>query len=413
VTTPPTTQELLAAALDYAARGWYVIPLHDVTQGHCSCSNLQCDAPGKHPRIADWLNTASIDPAQLHQWWANWPHTNVGILTGERSGLAVLDVDPRNGGDLALDDLEQSYGPLPNTPMVISGGKGPHHYFALNSPLGKFDPGPGLNLQADGALVVAPPSLHYSGNRYEWEASSHPDDVPLAPLPDWLRAMGEAKAHAKVNGVTLPGTLPVVELYTLKVSPRIKYVILTGQDPDDPQRYPSRSEALFAAITALVEAGCDDATIASVVMDQHYAISAKVWDQKNPKSPYYVEQTTTWVADEIARARAKHAQLLVSGQGTPPAGSAAQSQGGSVPSTVWGNAITAQEFLQQVDADLPADVKDLVVPGCITAVSAPRASGKTIVALYLGVALATGGVFRGERLAPKRVLLVDRDNPPH
>ena len=315
-------------------------------------------------------------------------HAAVGLLTGERSGLAVLDVDPRNGGDLALEDLEESYGPLPDTPMVISGGKGPHHYFGLDGPLGKFDPGPGLNLQADGALVVAPPSLHSSGNRYEWEVSSHPDDVPLAPLPDWLRAMGEAKASAKVDGVNLPDVLPVVELHSLKLSTRMKYVLLTGNDPDDPRRYPSRSEALFAAISAMVHAGYDDATIAGVIMDKRYAISEKGWDQKNPKSPYYVEQTKAWVAGEIARARAKHAQLHVSSQARPQAASA-PGQGGTVTTTVWAHAVTAQEFLQQVDTDPPAAVKDLVVPGCITVVSAPRASGKTIVALFLSVALAT------------------------
>src|SRR5947209_3493389 len=147
------------------------------------------------------------------------------------------------------------------------------------------------------------------------------------------------------------------------------------------------------------------------LMDKRYAISAKVWDQKNPKSPYYVEQTKAWVAGEIARARGKHSQLHVSGQATPPAASAPGQQG-NVTTDVWDNAITAQEFLQQSDTDLPATVKDLVVPGCITIVAAPRASGKTLVALYLGVALATGGMFRGERLNPKRVLLVDRDNPP-
>ena len=65
VTTPPITQELLNAALAYAARGWYVIPLHDVTQGHCSCGIPQCDAPSKHPRIHDWISTASIDPTQI------------------------------------------------------------------------------------------------------------------------------------------------------------------------------------------------------------------------------------------------------------------------------------------------------------------------------------------------------------
>ena len=115
----------LDAALDYAAREWYVIPLHDVTQGHCSCGNPHCEAPGKHPRITDWTNTASTtrpDPALVDAM----AHANVGILTGERSGLAVLDVDPRNGGDLALEDLEQSYGPLPDTPMVLSGGARAH-----------------------------------------------------------------------------------------------------------------------------------------------------------------------------------------------------------------------------------------------------------------------------------------------
>jgi hypothetical protein len=82
------------------------------------------------------------------------------------------------------------------------------------------------------------------------------------------------------------------------------------------------------------------------------------------------------------------------------------------PGAVWDQALTAQVFLQQEDPNIEAYAKDLVVPGCITLVSAPRASGKTIVALYLGVALATAGVFRDEKLTRQRVLLVDRDNAP-
>ena len=67
--------------------------------------------------------------------------------------------------------------------------------------------------------------------------------------------------------------------------------------------------------------------------------------------------------------------------------------------------------LQEVEEDFEATVKDFLIPGCITFVSAPRGSGKSFVALFLGVALAKGGIFRMERLARQRVLLVDRDNP--
>jgi hypothetical protein len=66
----------------------------------------------------------------------------------------------------------------------------------------------------------------------------------------------------------------------------------------------------------------------------------------------------------------------------------------------------------QQEVEVDAHAKDLIVPGCIPVVSAPRASGKSLVALYLAVALAKGGVFRGEQLPRLRLLLVDRDNPP-
>jgi hypothetical protein len=80
------------------------------------------------------------------------------------------------------------------------------------------------------------------------------------------------------------------------------------------------------------------------------------------------------------------------------------------PGVVWHQAMTAQDFLRQDEPEVSAHVKDLIVPGCITNVSAPRASGKSLVALYVGVALAAGGVFRDEQLTQRRVLLVDRDN---
>jgi hypothetical protein len=299
------------AALAYAARGWCVLPLYGVSQGRCSCAHgAACTSPGKHPLIDDWPHTASRDPAQIRAWGQAWPTANIAVLTGVRSHLAVLDTDPRHGGSHTLADLEASYTPLPETPMVMSGGDdhGDHRYFFLDAPLGKYNPGVGLNLQADNAYVVAPPSQHASGRPYVWEASSEPDDLPLAPLPDWLKALGRDHAAATAAAVTLPDDLPAVDIRTLPVSTRVKYIIQTGEDPQNPTRFPSRSEALFTVMVGLVGAGCDDATIAAVVMNRRHAISEKVWDQKNPKSPTYEAQTRQWLAGDIGRARAHVAQ---------------------------------------------------------------------------------------------------------
>ena len=296
----------LTAALAYAARGWQVIPLHDVTQGHCSCvKGLQCGKnTGKHPRLDDWTTQGSTDPTQIRQWWQEWPTANVGIVTGLASGIGVLDTDPRNGGDVALEAFLEQHGPLPETPMALTGSiGGTHRFFTISEDLPGCKPAPGLDLQLSGQQVVAAPSV--TTRAYCWEASAEPDDVPLAPLPTWLLDIARAKAAAKASGVDMPDTLPVVTIPELKVSARIKYLIQMGEDPDNLSRYPSRSEAGFAVIQALIRAGHDHGTIAAVLLDTRFGISTYIWDRKNPKSAFYVEQTRRWVAKEIGRALAK------------------------------------------------------------------------------------------------------------
>lgn len=64
------------------------------------------------------------------------------------------------------------------------------------------------------------------------------------------------------------------------VPDRIKVLIVQGVDPDEPGRYSSRSEALFAVCVALVRAGVDDDTIYAVITDPDFAISASVLESK-------------------------------------------------------------------------------------------------------------------------------------
>jgi hypothetical protein len=132
--------------------------------------------------------SATVDVGQVARWWARWPAANVAVATGAASGLVVLDVDPRNGGDDSLDALEREHGPLPDGPRVLSGGGGVHRFFlrpAAEVPLRGVPLAPGVDVKADAGYVVAPPSLHASGRRYVWELGAGPDDVALPPLPPW------------------------------------------------------------------------------------------------------------------------------------------------------------------------------------------------------------------------------------
>jgi hypothetical protein len=121
-----------------------------------------------------------------------WPQANIAIATGALSGLVVLDVDSYKGGADSLRALEQCYGPLPETVQQLTGGGGAHYLFAHpGSHIGNSTDkvGGGIDIRGDGGYIIAPPSLHKSGTRYSWEASSEPDETALASMPDWLLAL--------------------------------------------------------------------------------------------------------------------------------------------------------------------------------------------------------------------------------
>lgn len=180
----------LEAALAYARRGWSVLPIHYIRDLRCSCDRVECASAGKHPRTLQGVKDATTEQEAIQRWWIDFPETNIGIATGWKSRLVVLDIDPRHNGDDSLAQLERQYGPLPHTVEVLTGGGGRHIYF--QHPGGVIKSKPivlGLDIKADGGYVVAPPSMHVSGRPYQWECASHPDDIPIADLPSWLLAM--------------------------------------------------------------------------------------------------------------------------------------------------------------------------------------------------------------------------------
>ncbi len=170
----PKPSPTFEAAERYLARGWSVLPVR----------------PREKRPLLRWEALQSKAPSkeQVEVWYRRWPDANVGIVTGEISNLIVIDVDPEHGGGDALERLERRHGPLPATVEAISGGGGRHLYFAhpgtpLRNRAGLVQ---GVDLRGDGGYIVAPPSIHPSGNPYVWREGHSPDEMTLAPLPRWL-----------------------------------------------------------------------------------------------------------------------------------------------------------------------------------------------------------------------------------
>lgn len=177
---------LLAAALDYAARGFPVLPCHPVR---------------KVPYNQHGLSAASVDPAVIREWWGRWPHAAIGLATGAVSGLFVVDED--DGGAETITALA-----LPETFTVRTQSGGRHFYF--HRPEGERwqnsakKLGPGVDTRGDGGYVLAPPSPGYVVEV----------DAEMAELPESVRARLTAKPQVAIAvGATV---LPIGDRYAEK-----------------------------------------------------------------------------------------------------------------------------------------------------------------------------------------------------
>jgi hypothetical protein len=203
----------LRAALTYARRGVPVFPLHSVDErGRCSCGKPSGCKPGKHPigkLVPNGHKNATTDPRRIQLWWKRWPEANIGIPTGEASGLLVLDMDPDKWGAGTLDALTEEHGEPPATTTVRSGGGGLHYYFrypageTIRNSAGEAGKlGMGLDVRGEGGYVVAPPSR--TTGAYETL-----EKVPLADPPEWLLVLLREEQGSRSSSENSPGPVPL------------------------------------------------------------------------------------------------------------------------------------------------------------------------------------------------------------
>lgn len=155
------------AALAYVEEGFAVIPLH-----------VRAKEPLTENGLDDWTN----DPDVVRAWWGRFPFANIGIVCGAPSGgLVVLDLDQPHGDTVAdgyetLRAWEREHEELPVTCAAVTGRGGYHLLYRAD---GEVRPSVNVDLavdvRGDGSYIVAPPSVHPNGNRYEWETP--PDEI--------------------------------------------------------------------------------------------------------------------------------------------------------------------------------------------------------------------------------------------
>jgi hypothetical protein len=118
----------------------------------------------------------------------------LAVRTGAVSGLVIVDIDPRHGGNDSLRALI-GLGLLPPTQRVITGSGGQHLFYlhpGQRIPSRPLPGWPGVDIKGDGGYVVAPPSIHPRTGR----AYVHVDDgrVPVELSPALLAAVTQVPA---------------------------------------------------------------------------------------------------------------------------------------------------------------------------------------------------------------------------
>lgn len=183
------TTLMLDSALEYAAAGLPVVPLHGIRDnGTCTCGRPDCSSPGKHPRTRNGLKDATTKVATIRKWWgqAQWPNASIAGVGGE---FLCLDVDSKSKGKKSLETLIKDNSPLPDTAVVLTGEydgeRGLHYWFRVpddRQVASKIGIRKGLDIRCSRGYAVLPPSPHASGVEYEWVTPFE----EVAGAPEWL-----------------------------------------------------------------------------------------------------------------------------------------------------------------------------------------------------------------------------------
>lgn len=367
--SPNSSAGTADAAAALAAAGWRVFPLKPVS---------------KLPAIKGWPTLATSDVATVVNWWKQWPNAGIAIATG--GGVAVLDVDCKNGaqGYASLAAIEAAHGPLPPTLTVDTPSGGRHYYFAaqgLRTSAGQL--AVGLDIRGEGGYVVAPPTVLADGRAYRWVHVAAP-----AMAPAWIAA---ASAHASTELRPAPASADV--------TPELLEDLRSALDalPAD-----SRTDwiAVGAALRPLGDVGRNLWIAWSATSPKHNPdADPEAWDT--------IGHDSTGPAAVFARAQ------RLGWQNPQALRRLAEVFGGNASPIAPGATLRPVPVHDVMTATVPPPrfiVHPLIPAGHLTLFGSHGGSGKSILALTIGAHVAAGQPWAGFAVERRPVLYVSLED---
>lgn len=335
------------AALSYAILGWRVFPAHSIKDGRCTCGKV-CSSPGKHPLTEHGFQDASTDEDQIIEWWRRWPWANVAAAMGQ--DVVALDVDNLTAS--------RSLGRLPRTVAARTGRVegGIHAFFSTNghhitNSAGRLPKG--VQVRGEGGYVILPPSLHASGQRYEWRPKQSPFDLGLAAIPEGI-----------------------VNLIVGKPDGGNAVVQVVGPAIDEGER----NTRLASLGGSMRRRGCTEEDITALLLSVNLRCT-----------PPLSEVEVRAIAHSVAR----YAPAEAPGEGGLPI-----------------RIRTAREVAAEVPEQAVWIVKPWVAAGAITELTGKiKAAGKTTMALAMCAAAVTGTAFAGSETLKTKVVYCTEQAP--
>lgn len=368
-------QSFAEFAAAYAAIGWAVLPL---------------EPRGKKPQgtlVPHGAKDAATDPATIRAWWGQHPDANIGLHLGA-ADLVAVDVDPRNGGDLA--DLPQ---PVPDTLTADTGGGGLHLLYKIQAGrkvrTGKL--AQGVDVKRGNGYTVIAPSVHPSGGTYCWRGwEPLTGEIPeIAEAPEWLlQPLAAAERQPVVKSHDFAESADPRQIADLRSA-------LDALDADDRDTWVSMGHHLHGL-------GADGFAL---------------WDTWARRSAKYDDDDAQRVWESITASTTDYRAVFAAAQRegwANPAAATVASARDFEPLDATGEPLKVVSLAGLATAELLAHrfpVQDILPAGAVTHLASHGGEGKSTLALTLAAHLVVGQSWGGLACEKSRVVFVSLEDP--